>query len=584
MRKKIIAGVLVVVVAGGGAWYYQSRSAATAAAQNQTRYVFAKVQRGDIRSTISGTGPVASVNGVTVKSDQTGTVTQILAQEGQRVKAGQVVMVLENNTLVSNLRQSEVEVANNRNNLANLLSPQSTAVQAQRLKVETARLTMMARQEDVQNLTVLSPQGGVVASVAVKEGSDVAANALLFTLFDDADLTFVANLSQESTMLLEPGAKVQIDLPGFGPLTGVVTQSAGSATPTSGNRDASVPVTVSLPPTPGVRPGMVGQLTARMTGLTYVIQGSGSVKNQVTDVRAKVAGTVGQLAVAEGDRVATGDLLARLTSDTLELQLAQAENDLQTQEQNLVNLIDPAQDPSGQLRTLQQKLEQSEITLSLRQADVEDLQVKAPVEGQISQLTPRVGDRVTSNQNLFRVADYGALQITISVDELDVAKVKLGQAASLTVDALPGRQFRGKVSKINPEGIFKNDIATFEVTVAVDNPQGLMAGMNTTVNIEVENRPGVLWLPAQSVRVQQGKAFVQVLKDGQPQNQQVEIGIRTSQQVEIISGLAEGDEVIQTTVRANTSGFGPFGGGMGGGQQPAVRVQQPAQPSGGGRQ
>jgi len=568
MWKKVSAAVVVVALVGAGGWWYMNSRSKSAAAKNQPQYVQAPVQRGNVQATISGTGPVASVNGVSVRSSQAGTVAQILAQDGDRVKSGQVVLKLSNDTLVSSLKQAQIDLSNNQASLESLMNPLDTAVRAQQIKLENARLTLQQRQQDVSNLTLGAPTGGIISSVSTTEGSNVATNALLVTIYNDASPTVVVSLSQQAAAGVRPGMQAKVDFPGFGTLNGTVTQSAGSATPTAGSKDANVPITIALPSEQGIRPGMVGTASLEVPGLSYLVQGTGSVKNEVTEVRAQLAATVDHLAVKEGTRVAAGDLIAKLTSDNLMIQLKQAENDVKTQEQNLTNLVDPAQDPSGQLQTLRNKVQQAQITLGSRQVDTDDLQVKAPVDGQISALTPRVGDRVTANQSLFRVADYGAMQLTISVDELDVAKVKLGQKAQITLDALPGKPYTGTVSKINPEGIFKNDIANFEVTVAIESPQGLMAGMNATVSIAVDSRQNVLWVPSQAVTVRQGKAFVQVLEAGKPVQKEVQAGLRAAQQMEIIGGLKEGDKVIVTTIKATagtTTGFGPFGGGGGGG-------------------
>lgn len=585
MRKKVIAAAVVVALVGGGGYYvYQQRSQAAAAAQSGVRVIPAVVQRGDIRTTISGTGPVASVNGVLVKANQTGTVAQLLAQDGDRVKAGQVIMRLTNDSLEASLKQAEIDLQNNRDSINNLLNPQDTAIRTQQLKVESARLTLKQRQTDVDNLTVSAPLAGIVTAVNAVAGSSIANNAVLFTIYDEQSPTFIMNVSQQAAGALTPGTPVQVNIPGFHTIQGTVQQSAGTATPASGNKDATVAVPVSLPHIIGLRPGMVGQASARVDGLTYMIQASGAVENDAVEVRALVTGTANQVAVKEGDRVQAGDLLLKMVNESLEIQLQQAENDLAVQEQSLQNLLNPASDPSGNLHSLRTKLEQSQLTHSNRLREVQELEVKAPVDGQISSLTLRVGDKITNNQNLFRVADYGAMQITITVDELDIAKVKAGQSATVTLDALPGRTYTGKVLKINPEGVFKNDIATFEVTVLVDKPEGLMAGMNSTVNVVVEDKKGVLWLPAQAVQVRQGKAYVQVMQGAEPVQKEIQIGTRTSQQVEVTGGLNEGDSVVLTIIRpTQQQGLGFFGGGNRQQQnQPTVQPAPGAGTPGGG--
>lgn len=574
MKKKLIAGLVIVAVLGTGGWWVLSRRADRAAARNAVQYVQEPVRRSTIRAQVSGSGPVRSVNGVTVKATQSGTVAQILAKDGDRVQAGQPIIRLESPTLLSSLSQAQLDLQNARINLDGLVSPQATAVRAQELKVENARIALKQRQEDLANLQVVAPAAGVIASVAAVEGGSVSDNTLLFTLYDESTPTLILPLPQETAGALYPGQKAQVTLPGHGSVEGVVSRQGGTASPVSGNRDASLSVAIDLPPLPSIRPGMVAQVTIDAPRLPYRIQGNGSVENDVEEIRARVAGTATQIAVVEGQRVAAGQPLLTIENEGLLLQLEQAANDLKSQEEALTSLVDPAQDPSGQLATYQQKLQQAQLTLSQRQADVDELQVKAPVAGTLSALTPVVGERVNSGANLFRVADYNAMEVTISVDELDVAQIKVGQPAVITLDALPGKTYRGKVSKLNPEGIFKNDIATFEVTVAIEQPEGLMAGMNASVNITVMERENVLHLPVSAVRVTRGQATVQVLEQNQVVQKEVVVGIKTNDRYELISGLNEGDQVITTIVRPQSGlPMGPGGGfpgpGGGGGQRMA---------------
>ncbi|MDB4897549.1 MAG: rane-fusion protein, partial [Firmicutes bacterium] len=462
----------------------------------------------------------------------------------------------------ASLKQAQIDIQSNQANLDNLLSPQATAVQAQQLKLDSSRLTLQQRQKDTAGLTVAAPASGVIASVKVVEGSDIANNALLFTIYDESTPALTVSVPQAAAAAIKPGQKVSVELPGFGTVVGVIEARASAASPAGGNRDASVPVGIALPALPGVRAGMVGQTSIEATGLTYRIEASGTIDDDAVEVRAPIAATAGKVTVQEGDHVRAGDTLLRMAADSLGVQVQQAENDVKTQQQSLDTLLNPASDPSGQLRTLTTKLDQSKVTLASRQQDVADLEVKAPVDGVISSLTPRVGDRIDAKGQLFRVADYNAMQITIVVDELDIAKAKVGQTASITLDALPGKNYKGTVVKINPEGIYKNDIATFEVTVQVGSANGLLAGMNSTVNMVVAEASG-LYLPAQVVRVQQGKAMVQVLEGTQVVSKEVQVGLRTQQQVEVLGGLKEGDKVIQTIIRPQSAsgGFGLFGGG-----------------------
>lgn len=581
MKKRVIAGVLIAALVGTGGWYMMQRKSSQAAS-GAPRYIEEPVRRGTIRSQISGSGAVKATNGVTVKAGQTGTLAQILVKEGDKVQAGQAVMLLENKTLLSSLSQAKLDLENAQANLENLLNPQETAVRSQELKVENARLTLQQRQDDVVNLTVRAPLTGVIASVGVVEGGSINNNGLLFTIYDEATPTLILQLPQETASQLGEGQRAFVTIPGHGTYEGAVARRGGTASPVSGNRDANIPVAIDLPAIAGVRPGMVGQVTIQAPGLTYKVQGQGAIENDAKEVRAKVAGTAKALAVSEGQAVTAGDLLLTIENDSLLVQLQQAENDLKSQEQSLTNLLQPHQDPSRQLASLSQKLQQSQLNHSQKQADVDELTVKAPVAGTISAIALSVGDKVAANANLFRVADYGAMQVTIAVDELDVAQVKIGQPADITLDAIPGKSYHGTVIQVNPEGTVKNDIATFEVTIAIERSEGLMAGMNALVSVTVAERKDVLSVPVAAVRVQRGQATVSVLENGQPVTREIQVGVKTSDRYEVLSGLNEGDKVITTTIRAQSGVGGLMGGSnpFGGNRAPATGqtpVQTPTQ-------
>jgi HlyD family secretion protein len=565
VRKKAIAVLAIVALAGAGTYWYTARSR-SAAATGQARYLQTAVRRGTVRASVTGTGAVKAVNGMDVQATQAGTVKEVLVQDGDRVKAGQTVLRLDNPSLLNSLRQAQLDLASAQANLDTLLSAQ--AIEAQEVKLASARLNLQKLEADQAGLTVTAPTGGLVTAVSVQPGDDVTANAVLLTLYDDSTPTLVVEIPQQAAARVEVGHPAQVTIQGIGEFKGTVRRVGGVATPASGNKDATVSLYVDLPPTPGIRPGMAGQATLEVPGLTYLVTGTGTVENDAVSIRTRTAGTVETVAVKPGDRVSAGALLVRLQNESLAVQVKEAANAVREAEQNLQVLQNPTADQSGQVFAARSKLEQARLTLESREREVSELEVKAPVDGQVSGLSLRIGQKVSANQTLFRVADYQAMEVTITVDELDIAKVRVGQSARITLDALPGREYRGKVVKVNPEGTFKNDIATFEVTVTIDNPQGLMAGMNASVEIVVEEKQNVLWLPAQAVQVRQGSAFVQVLENGKPVQKQIEIGLKTSQQVEVTGGLAEGDQVVLTTVQTgqnqNQNQNQPQGGPQGG--------------------
>lgn len=579
-KKQIAIGLVAVLVLGAGGWIFWSQRAKKAA--SNVTYVQQPVRRQTLRVTVSGTGPVAATNGQVLKLTQGGTVTQVMVQDGDQVKAGQVLFTLENKDVSYALAQAEADLTSAQAQLNQKLKPADTTVKAQQNKVDSAELTLKQREADRAGLTVVAPSAGVVTAIAATQGSDVQANAQLLSIYDDMSPTFVAQVPQDATSGLNAGLDATVTIPGFGGLKGSVRSLTGNAQGGTGGK-ATVSLAIDLPATSGLRPGMSGTVVVAAPNLSFQVTGTGSIQDDSVQVRAKVAGTVAQIAVREGARVSAGDLLATLTSDQVELSYKQAANDLTTQRDNLANMITPENDPDGTIASLQQKVLSAQRSRDQKQQAVDDLTVKAPIDGKLSSFTAKVADALDAKATVGKVADYNAMEMHVAVDELDVAKLQAGQDAAVTLDALPGKRYTGKVAKVATEGTVKNDIATFDVTVQIQNPQGILAGMNAAAEIAITVRENVLSVPAQAVRTQQGKSFVQILTNNQPTPVEVQIGLRTSTEVEIVSGLKEGDRVITATV-APTSGTGLPGFGGGNRQQQQGGGAQGATPQGGAQQ
>lgn len=558
-KKQIAIGLVVVLVLGAGGWaFWRNRSAKAASA---VTYVQQPVRRQTLRVTVSGTGPASAVTSQVLKLTQGGTVSQVMVQDGDQVKAGQVLFTLDNKDVTDALAQAEADLSSAVTQLNQKLKPADTTVKAQQNKVDSSALTLKQREADRQSLTVVAPSAGVVTAVTATAGSDVAANAQLLSLYDDQTPTFIAQVPQDSAAQLNNGLEATVTIPGFGNLKGTVRSLTGNAQGGTGGK-ATVAVAIALPPTSGLRPGMSGTVVINAPKLSFQVTGSGSIQDDSVKVAAKVAATVAQIAVQEGARVNAGDLLAKLTSDQVELSYQQALNDLATQRDSLANLITPANDPDGSIANLQQKVIASQRSRDQKKQAVDDLTVKAPIDGKLSGFMVKVGDQLDPKTQVAKVADYTTMEMHVAVDELDISKVKAGQQATLTLDALPGKRFTGKVSRVAAEGTVKNDIATFDVTVQIQNPDGILAGMNASADIAIDTRENVLAVPVQAVRTQQGKSTVQVLKNNQPTPVEVQVGLRTSTMVEIVSGLTEGEQVIVATVNPS-SGAGAGAGFLG---------------------
>ncbi|MFD1908637.1 efflux RND transporter periplasmic adaptor subunit [Paenibacillus rhizoplanae] len=228
----------------------------------------------------------------------------------------------------------------------------------------------------------------------------------------------------------------------------------------------------------------------------------------------------------------------------------------------------------------------------------------APIDGTITAVNITDGEQAQNGAELFTMTDYVNLSVTVQVDELDIPQIKLDQASTITLDALEDKAFTGKVIDIAKEGTSSNGVSLFNVTVGLNDSEGVLIGMSAEVAITIEEKKDILTVPIEAVTKINGKSFVNVPGTGDEQADTtdrgaadskssagadfpgraagsrgaagfasgmkrvaVETGIHNESSIEIVSGLSEGDEVILPTVISSgnaTSPQLPQQGGMGG--------------------
>jgi HlyD family secretion protein len=167
-----------------------------------------------------------------------------------------------------------------------------------------------------------------------------------------------------------------------------------------------------------------------------------------------------------------------------------------------------------------------------------------------------IGDAVSSilvlgsNATLiFNLGDTHQVYVKGKVDEADIGKVYLGQPARIKVESFKDKTFSGKVTKIVPMGVEKDNVTTFETWVSIDNPGGeLKAEMTANAEIILEDKHNVLQVPEGALIYDKDKkASVEVPDPSQKEGKHkvaVEVGISNGAKTEILKGLKEGDKVI----------------------------------------
>lgn len=176
------------------------------------------------------------------------------------------------------------------------------------------------------------------------------------------------------------------------------------------------------------------------------------------------------------------------------------------------------------------------------------------------------------------------MTLETAIDELDILSLAIDQIADITLDALPGQSFEGRITQIADEGIVSQGVSTYAVTLSVASDASMRVGMNASVTITIDKKDNVILIPLDALQESGSEQFVYVGKAGSEsspgEKRIITTGISDGEFVEITSGLTDGENInyIYTTGTENSAVTSPFGGGrMLGGSSAGTQTAEAAQ-------
>lgn len=263
-------------------------------------------------------------------------------------------------------------------------------------------------------------------------------------------------------------------------------------------------------------------------------------------VVARVAGDVVELLVEEGERVAAGQALARLDGERLRLEMLAARADLDRvrgEYERYQDLHRRGLVSKSMFENLKFDLDSLQATYELRQLEYGYTTIRAPIDGVVSAREVRPGQHVNVTQTVFRVTDTRELVADLRIPQTELRRIAAGQVATLRVDSLAGREFPAEIVRISPTIDIRN--GTFRATVHIDNASGDLApGMFARFAIAFERHADALSIPRNALIEEDEVTAVYVVTGDTVERREITTGIQSREAVEVLSGLAESDQVV----------------------------------------
>ena len=601
IRKSVIAAAVAGVFAA-------ACSGAPAAAETRT----AQVTRGAVTQSVAVSGSVSSAGTVKLNPPTNGKVAQLFVAVGQQVTAGQPLAALDTTDLQAALTTAQNNLAAAQTNYEKALSgvsdaqssyaqtQQSTAIdiataqsalaklksnygaaKANFLSLYTSLIDDLATyvsqisvaQQKIQkthdDLTIGTANqisDNKSAQTSINLAAAAIANALNYVqgLYASAEGDYIAAVNQILNAVSAFDAAIAANADpapasqqlaiaqvayntaasplssGIDTLNGQVSSAQSSATAAQNTLNT---VNTKLDTTLDAARADIAALLVTLTGEG---QGASYAKNKISQV--------GTSQTTISDTISGSYVTAVQNVTSAQIRAAQS---LQSAQTSLNN------QPSN-VQSAQNSLNNAQTALATAQVNLDNAVIKATVAGVVTTISAQVGENVTSSSTtgFIVIANTGSMALHGTIGESDIVKLKLGQVATVTVDAIGTAKMTGKVTSLDPVATISGGVPVYGADVTIDLPnQSVKPGMSGTANVIIASSPNALTVPNLAVKTASGRRYLTVMKDGQQVDTDVTFGLSNDTVTEVLTGVQEGDIVVLPQPRAAASTGANRGGG-----------------------
>jgi len=468
-------------------------------------YIEAKVEKRDITSSITGSAVVNPKDQYSITALVSGDVLTADFEQGDIVEEGDILYEIDASDAQNTIENSDI------------------SYQRSQLDYDKAL-------KNYNDLNVKSTISGVVKNLYVKNGDSVNAGTKIADIYDDSYLVLTLTFNDADAKNLYVGQSAEVRISSNGEmLSGTVTSVNQSGYAAVGNTLVrTVKIKVK---NPGV---LMNTETATATVGGYSCSSSGTFEYlSEKTITAENSGEIDALYVMQGSRVSNGTVLAHIDSSAV----------------------------SDNLKSSKLSLKSAQLSRDNAQKKLEDYTITAPISGTVVMKNVKAGDKLdnqTMSTEMAVIYDMSSLECELSVDELDIKNVEIGQSVVITSDAVEGRRYSGQVTNVSVNGTTSGGVTTYPVTIEIlDFDEDLLPGMNIDVEIITSEATDVLAVSVSAVN-RGNTVYVKGEKTDENDNApdgfktvRVETGAYNNQYIEIKSGLKEGDIVYVPQVQSS---------------------------------
>lgn len=554
MAHKVKSGVGAVILLIIINWGYGKIFSTS----GETLYTTTMAIRGTIISSITGSGQVLASDQINIKPKASGDVVYVAYENGHEVWQGSLIAELDTTDAEKAVRDAERNLETAQLSLEKMLEPADTLSLIQSENALTNAKQAKTRAED--SLATAYDDAFTDISNTFIDLPPVI-NGIQDILYKNTNNAGQDNISYYSDIVknYDPTVAIYRDSAARDYQTARATYDANFLKYKSTSRNADrATVETLLTETTAMARAMTQSAKSTSNFLSFVkdrlTEHNNSIPSQLltnqTSIDSYIIKTNSTLASLTG-----GVNTLKNSKDTLE----NSDSTIAEKTESLAKLRAGADELD--IRSAKISVAQREDALQDAKNNLAKYYVRAPFDGIITKITVKRGDSVGSGTSIATLVTNQKLAV-ISLNEVDVSKVKLGDKATITFDAIDGLTITGQVVEIDTIGTESQGVVTYDVKLSFDTQDSrIKAGMSMSAAIITAMKPDVIVVPNSAVKSKNGTYYVEVFDKAMtsaasktlPQQIPVETGISNDTETEIISGIKEGDNIVTRTVSPSTT-------------------------------
>ena len=571
-KHKFITFLILILIMAGGYFGYNKFYGK----QVSVRYVTAAAEKGTLIVSVSGSGQVAVSDQADIKSKVAGEIAYIGVKNGQEIKAGTLLAKIDTRDAEKAVRDAETALETAKLELEELLSPadeltlyqaENSLTQAEESK-QKAEDNIEKAYEDAFNTvtntfldlpTIITGLRDVLYSYEIGE-SEITVSRYQDNIGAYRNSFFSEDRYKLETFIEDAENNYKIARKNYNQNF----ENYKNASRYSEKETIETLLNETLETTKSIAETVKSETNLLDFVVDYFSSRDWKVYSKITEYQSDLKTYTGKI----NSHILSLLSIQRSLQDNREA-IVNAERTIKEKELSLAKL--KAGPDELEIRAKKIAIQQKEDVLTTAKQNLADCYIYSSFDGVVAETKVKKGDLVSAGTVIASIITKQKIA-EISLNEVDVVKVKVGQKTTLTFDALPDLSISGKVIEVNTVGQVSQGVVSYGVKIALDTQdERIKSGMSITADIITDAKQDVLVLPNSAIKSQGNSYYVELVEASEEMKQQllanvsgvilsqppklqpVETGLSNDLSTEIISGLKEGDIVVTSTITPNTS-------------------------------